>query len=157
MFWCKKYCYVHFPNQCFSENLPEDAKKEHILQNRVISNAYHSFILKKWKTSDHEDKAVAFGGWKQFDLFNFKEQKLILLRRNQNRFSVKKRDHFNGTAKINQAESKLDLTTKKNTGQQNGGKRIRGRRNAKQQILFFKKRRKEREREILRLVSSINL
>lgn len=103
-------------------------KKKRILQKRVIPNAYHSFIFKKWKTSDHEDKAVAFGGWKQFDLFNFKEQKLILLRRNQNTFSVKKkRDHFNCIAKINQAESKWDLTTKKHRptkqGEKNKGKK----------------------------------
>lgn len=68
-------------------------KKEHTRQKRV-SNAYDSFIFKKWKTSGNEDKAVAFGGWKQFDLFNFKEQKLILLRRNQNTFSVKKKRPF---------------------------------------------------------------
>lgn len=67
---------------------------------------------------------MAFGGWKQFDLFNFEEQKLILLRRNQNTFSVEKRNHFNCIAKINEAESKLDLATNKNSGQGKGGERI---------------------------------
>lgn len=54
---------------------------------------------------------MAYARWKQFDLFNFEEQKLILLRRNQNTFSVEKRNHFNCIAKINQAEGKSDLTT----------------------------------------------
>lgn len=102
-------------------------------------------FFKKRETSDNEDKAVAFGGWKQFDLFNFEEQKLILLRRNQNTFSVEKRNHFNYIAKINQAEGKLDPATKKNSGQGDRGRRLKGGRNAKQQILFFKKTREERE------------
>lgn len=122
-------------------------------------------FFKKRETSDNEDKAVAFGGWKQFDLFNFEEQKLILLRRNQNTFSVEKRNHFNYIAKINQAEGKLDPATKKNSGQGDRGRRLKGGRNAKQQILFFKKTREEREskkwkgggagREILNLVCAI--
>lgn len=49
---------------------------------------------------------------------------------------MEKRNHFNCIAKINQAEGKSDPATKKNSGQGNRGK------NAKQQILFFKNRRK---------------
>ena len=88
-------------------------------------NAYEGIILKKQKPNDNEDKAVAFGGWKQFGLFNFEEQKLILLRRNQNTFSVEKRNHFNCIAKINQAECKSDLATKKNSGKGNRGEIIK--------------------------------
>lgn len=95
-----------------------------ILQKHVLENAYHSITFKKQKTNDNEDKAVAFGGWKQFDLFNFEEQKLILLRRNKNTFSVEKRNHFNCIAKINQAEGKSDPATKQNSGQGNRGEKM---------------------------------
>lgn len=67
-------------------------KKGHILQKHAIVNAYCRIVFKKQKTGYNGDKAVAFGDWKQFDLFNFEEQKLILLRRNQNTFSVEKKE-----------------------------------------------------------------
>ena len=56
--------------------------------------------------------------------FNFEEQKLILLRRNKNTFSVEKRNHFNCIAKINQAEGKSDPATKQNSGQGNWGEKM---------------------------------
>ena len=49
---------------------------------------------------------------------------------------MEKRNHFNCIAKINQAEGKSEPATKKNSGQGNRGE------NAEQQILFFKNRRK---------------
>lgn len=69
------------------------------------------------ETSDNEDQAVASAAWKQFDLCNFEEQKRILLRRNQNTFSVEKRNHSNGIAKINQAgASPISAAQAKETG-----------------------------------------
>lgn len=101
----------------FNQRQSESGGKQRTqLRNTRWRTRAASVFYKKPETSDNDDKAVASGDWKQFHLFNFEEQKLILLRENQNTFSgeekKKKRNHFDGIAKINQAECKSEWATK---------------------------------------------
>lgn len=137
---------IHFPNHCLNEILPEDAKRRadcgNVWHQRLTTASFlkseRPVIMKTRQWHLEAESNLIYLTSKNKSLFFWEEIKTHFL-------WEKKRDHFNCIAKINQAESKLDLTTKKHRPTKQGEKN-KGKKDAKQQILFFKKE-KERERK----------